>query len=120
MTELAQYEGNCPKCGHHLHNKINASMPTVNRCERCGHNWNPDNHNNQCRNAVAQVIKTRPEFLTYCVGYFTYPVFSYQSTLYKAVLTGCEPFTISVEKAKYWMLVGHHGDYTVYQSVPCV
>ncbi len=49
---LVKYPGPCPECGHGQHVILNASMPTINRCCRCDHTWNPDN---------AEIERTRKE-----------------------------------------------------------
>lgn len=41
--EYTEYKGKCPKCSHNRHIILNASMPTVNQCTKCGHMWNPNN-----------------------------------------------------------------------------
>lgn len=39
---MVEYTGECPKCGHDKYNVMNASMPMINRCVKCGFDWNPD------------------------------------------------------------------------------
>jgi Zn ribbon nucleic-acid-binding protein len=39
---MVKYTGECPKCGHDKYHMMNASMPIIKRCVKCGFDWNPD------------------------------------------------------------------------------